>query len=150
MSSHKIKFKLLLAFGALVLFASPARAELYKWVDAAGKTHYSDTKPDAAPAGTKELKVSEGPAPSTSMPDWKRKEAEFKRRQAARDWAQQYARNAPSYPQRQSGGVTVENDSARCSLARDVLSGAVRHTNGAVTDSKDIQVAQRDVAKFCG
>ena len=151
MSAKKTKLKLLLAFAALLHVSSLAHAELYKWVDAAGRTHYSDNKGDVPNGRAKELKVAAPPEPSQGTPDWMRREEEFKRRQAAeRLRAQHSARYDAQFPQRQSGGgVTPENDSARCGLARDVLSGAVTHTNGATTDTRDVQVAQRDIVRFC-
>ncbi len=43
----------------------------------------------------------------------------------------------------------VDTDKAKCELARDVTSGAVRHVNGAVTDANDRQIAERDIQTFC-
>ena len=151
MPVKKTKLKLLLAFAALLHVSSLAQAELYKWVDAAGRTHYSDKKANAGASEAKELKVAAAPQPSAGSPDWKRQEEEFKRRQVVgRAKARQDARYEAQFQSpRLNGRVAPENDSARCQLARDVVSGAVEHTNGAVTDGKDIQVAQRDIAKFC-
>jgi hypothetical protein len=135
----------LLALAALAI-APLAHAELYKYVDAAGRTHYTDNKAEAAQGGAKELKVAPPPAQAAGTPDWKRQEEAFKRRQAE---ARLRERETTTYAPRQQGRVTPENDAARCQLARDVVSGAVEHTNGAVTDGKDIQVARRDIEKFC-
>jgi len=46
---------------ALLLAALPASAVLYKWVDQAGKVHYSDQPP---PDGAKKSGVINAPAPS--------------------------------------------------------------------------------------
>jgi len=60
----------------------PAAAQVYKWVDEKGVTHYGER----APQGTKAKEVEQrlanpGPASGTAAPqDWKEKEAEFKRR----------------------------------------------------------------------
>lgn len=142
---------LFLAFAVLAQFPSLAHAELYKWVDAAGRTHYSDNKADAPQGGAKELKVGAAPAPPAGTPDWKRQEEAFKRRQsAAKLKARHDALFDAQYGYRRTNtGVTPDNDATRCQLARDVVSGAVEHTNGALTDGKDMQVARRDIAKFC-
>jgi hypothetical protein len=67
----------------------PALAQVYKWVDANGVTHYSEKPPetgkarevplhDAAPAGS-------GTQANAGDPAWKDKERAYKQRQAARD-----------------------------------------------------------------
>lgn len=40
---------LLYFFSLLVALTAPAQAEVFKWTDASGKTHYSDTPPPANP-----------------------------------------------------------------------------------------------------
>jgi len=41
-----------------ILCASPLHAEMYKWVDEAGKTHFSDSKPRSVSAEPLELKIN--------------------------------------------------------------------------------------------
>ena len=64
----------------LVIAASamPAVAQVYKWVDEKGVTHYSETPPPDKKAS----KVDTGPAnaPVAPTPDWKQKELESKQR----------------------------------------------------------------------
>ncbi|MES2017106.1 MAG: glutaredoxin family protein [Pseudomonadota bacterium] len=48
---------------ALLLCAASASAQLYKWVDASGKTHFSDTPP---PETAKQAKVNSAPVGSVS------------------------------------------------------------------------------------
>jgi hypothetical protein len=52
-------------------------------------------------------------------------------------------------PKSLSGGKSDETDASRCNLARDVISGAVRHRNGAPTDKNDREVAENDIRAFC-
>jgi hypothetical protein len=52
-------------------------------------------------------------------------------------------------PKSLSGGRSDDSDGSRCNLARDVLSGAVRHTNGAPTDKYDREIAENDVRAYC-
>ena len=47
-------FRFVLLSLAAVLLAAPATAQVYKWVDAAGKVHYGDEPPSTA-RGTKEV-----------------------------------------------------------------------------------------------
>jgi Domain of unknown function (DUF4124) len=69
---------------ALVLFSLSANADIYKWVDANGKIHYSNTPPPNV-KGTK-VKVDD---PAPAQPDsaaataahWKQKDEEFRKRQ---------------------------------------------------------------------
>lgn len=54
---------------AFVLMASPAIAQVYKWTDPSGKTHYGDRPPDDAKKQEVKIRVQsyEGPAEVT---DW--------------------------------------------------------------------------------
>ncbi|WP_178372470.1 DUF4124 domain-containing protein [Massilia sp. CF038] len=138
----------------LAAFASPAHAELYKWVDANGKIHYSD-RADAGKAKVDTLVTgpkSAPPAAISATPDWQQQEAASRKRReqeqadAAKARAQAPARSRPHEGYRNG---KPETDDSRCRLARDVLSGAARHSGGAPTDRNDIEVAQRDVQAFC-
>ncbi|MES2114442.1 MAG: glutaredoxin family protein [Pseudomonadota bacterium] len=52
----------------LLLGAGPAGAQVYKWVDGKGVTHYSDTPPPTAPAGTKVEIKSFDTGPQAELP----------------------------------------------------------------------------------
>ncbi len=52
----------------LLLGAGPAGAQVYKWVDGKGVTHYSDTPPPAAPAGTRVEIKSFDTGPQAELP----------------------------------------------------------------------------------
>jgi uncharacterized protein DUF4124 len=133
-----------------MLVASSSRAQIYKWVDANGKTHYSEKKEDAGNAKTEELKLKSQPTSpqnaSRSEQYWREQERQFQERQAAR---RAFRRPVAKGPRSLSGGKENGTDASRCALARDVLSGAVKHKNGAPTDSYDRQVAENDVRTFC-
>ena len=65
--SRSIRQKLLLAASlcvAAALLQSPAQGEIYKWTDAAGEIHYSQTPP---PQGIKTEKI-QGAAPPPEAP----------------------------------------------------------------------------------
>lgn len=68
----------------ILLLALPAlsHAQLYRWVDAQGQVHYSDSPP---PPGAKDTRTVEKPAPSAGQPgkSWQEKDMEFRQRRAA-------------------------------------------------------------------
>ena len=80
--------KKLLALTSLIfstaLFATPAAAEMYRWVDAQGKVHYSDQAPTQSPKSSKTLNISSQPAAATpeTSKSWQEKEMDYKKRQA--------------------------------------------------------------------
>ena len=80
--------KKLLAFTALIFYtllsAAPVGAEMYRWVDAQGKIHYSDQAPTQSPKSTKTLNIPNQPATpaAESNKSWQEKELDYKKRQA--------------------------------------------------------------------
>jgi len=136
------------ALGLLcALLAADGQAQVYKWVDAAGKVHYGDRPPDTGSAKFEQIKTP-APAASGRTPTWQEREAEYKRRKAQpKPWTPPQFRSTS--PSKSYYGNGVETDSSRCTLARDVLSGAARHSNGKPTDQNDRDIAQRDVGSFC-
>lgn len=145
------RFPSLAAGLLLITVTAAAHAELYKWVDAQGKTHYSDKADGAGKAAVKELRVDQAPAPGKAggTPDWKKQEEQYRQRQdklaAARP-----ERGSSAYARHEGyRSGKVETDDNRCRLARDILSGAARHSGGAPTDANDREVATRDVQSFC-
>ena len=74
---------------ATLLLATGASAQIYKWVDEKGRTHYEERPPEGQ---EKDAKKMTAPTPSTDAKpatpqDWKQKEIEFKQRQQLRDQA---------------------------------------------------------------
>ncbi|HET7774962.1 MAG TPA: DUF4124 domain-containing protein, partial [Azospira sp.] len=130
-------------------------AQLYKWTDADGNTHYADHSgtTDKGKAVTLKSSGTEATTPpaGNTAPTWAEKYQQFKERQNL-----QNANGAGAPPQRvkppkslSGGRVDDGSDASRCNLAKDVLSGAVRHRNGAPTDAYDRQTAENDVRAFC-
>lgn len=74
--------------GALLLATGGASAQIYKWVDEKGQTHYEERPPDG---GNKDAKKITAPPSRDAKPaaaqDWKQKEIEFRQRQQQRDQA---------------------------------------------------------------
>lgn len=129
-------------------------AEIYKWVDEQGVTHYSADKSEAEKAKSIELKIAvppssalSGSAPPSPSHD---RERPFKPGQAPSLNQKPFVPPVFERPESLSDGKSDGTDAGNCNLARDVLSGAVKHRNGASIDSYDRQVAEDDVHRFCG
>lgn len=84
----------------VALCAAPAAAQMYKWVDEKGVTHYSE-KP---PPGRKAQQMQSAPAapsapaasPAEAASTWSDKERDFKRRSIERDQDEQKKRKKES------------------------------------------------------
>jgi hypothetical protein len=63
----------------------PAFAQVYKWVDEKGVTHYGERPPLGRKADAVEQRLANpAPAPEKALqPDWKEKEIEFRKRRIA-------------------------------------------------------------------
>ena len=142
----------------LGLFATQAaHAEIYKWVDEKGRTHYSETKPDPGKTKAVDVKIarpsSSQPAPAqapeaAAKPSWQEQERQLKQRQAEEAIAKA-SRRPEGPPRAVTNGRSDGTDAGRCALAKDILNGALRHGNGAPLDQNDIDVAKSDVRQFC-
>jgi len=135
---------------ATLLVASGSRAEVFKWVDENGQTHYSENKAAAGKARAEPLKGHAQPPSAEANGAG----AQYPRKVDSlmgdgRTPQRKTPASVPSRPKPLSNGRDDGTDASRCALARDVLSGAVRHTNGKPTDDYDRQVAENDVRTFC-
>lgn len=137
----------------LLLASSTSHAEIYKWVDAKGRTHYSERKEDAGKAKTVDVKVmtqpTSAPAANSAPQNRLERERQLYFRQAQKSNERAYEPPAAATPKSLSGGISDETDASRCNLARDVISGAVRHPNGAPTDGYDRKIAENDIRAYC-
>jgi hypothetical protein len=126
-------------------------ADIYKWVDQNGRTHYSQTQETGAVAKVMGVKASSAaPQTATSTPASvsdplaPRNRLELQSKSATANGA------APTRgPRSLSGGRIDESTSGKCNLARDVLSGEVRRVNGTPFDAYDREVAANDIRSFC-
>ena len=101
-----------LCWMATLLLAVGAQAQIYKWVDEKGQTHYEERPPEGkAPQDAKKMTA---PAASKDAPkaagggDWKQKDIEFKQRQQARQQAD--ALEDRKRAQREKACVTARED----------------------------------------
>ena len=141
-----------LAMLAAALLASSVQAQVFKWVDENGKTHYGEKPPPGVKAT--EIGVPASPA-SSSAPEtsqqWKEKEIEFRQRSQEREQKEKAA---------QREGLERKQ---RCSYARSRLSlygspGSIyeQDDQGKRTYLKEedrgrvIASWQKEVDKHCG
>jgi hypothetical protein len=148
-------FKTVLLAGSLSLglIATASHAEIYKWVDANGRTHFSERKDDAGKAQAVDVKAAPQPAATsanTSSPEyWQEQERQFRQRQIQNQSEKQQETTATKPPKSLSGGREDGTDASRCNLAKDILSGAVKHSSGKPIDQYDREVAENDVRRYC-
>jgi hypothetical protein len=132
---------------SLLFVPGIANAQIYKWVDASGQTHYSEKKEDADKAQALALKIKSEPKSTQEadplMQNLRAQERQSKQRREQNKVERTPSSPAPSKAESRSGGYSD------CQLARDVLSGAVKHRNGAPTDAYDREVAENDVRTYC-
>lgn len=153
MKKSNIKCPLSTICMLLLLAASSAQAQIYKWVDANGQTHYSEKKEEAGKAKTAEIKLREesaaAPAKQNAVPDWQEQEKQFKLRQSQSQSARPND-GAPANPVR---GAALpkdrESDQYKCTLANAIIDGTAKHRNGVRTDNNDLDTAKSDARLFC-
>ena len=139
----------------VVLFLPTAgMAEIYKWVDESGKTHFSERKDQAGRAKPLGLKAPTGsestPTDKSLAQYWQEQETRFRQRQAQKSAEAMVPKPIPAArPRSVTGGHSDDTDASRCALARDVLSGALAHPNGEPIDNYDLETAQNDVRAYC-
>lgn len=127
-----------------------AHAEIYKWVDANGKVHYSEKKDEAGKAKVEEVKVNAGEGRPSAVLSWQEQEVEFRKRQMEKQAKQ--AREPVAKPKEASPfvpGNQPETNESRCALAKGILSGKVIHGGNIKTDANDRAIAERDVSTYC-
>jgi hypothetical protein len=105
-------FNTLLKVLALWALLIPASAQVYKWVDENGRTHYGERPPQNAKAREVEQRLaSPGPAAGTANPsNWKEKDLEFRGRRIQAEQAET--------KQKQQEAAEIQ----ACNQARDSLS----------------------------
>jgi hypothetical protein len=144
------------AIACLLACALPAAADMYKWVDEKGVTHYSESPPPEGQAAKKlELPTT---APSAARPespeDWKTRELEFRQRRLKKERAEE--------AEKQKSEHDAANVKERCERARnklDILQGGHgiyhldEHGNRVFMDDNQRETEilrwRADVKKYC-
>ena len=73
---------------SLVLLPLAAAAQMYKWVDEKGVTHYSETPPPDGKGAKVDIKPS-GPATQPPATDWKQKELDTRQQRIQKEQQEQ-------------------------------------------------------------
>ncbi|UUZ53081.1 DUF4124 domain-containing protein [Massilia sp. H-1] len=138
----------------LLSVTGTAHAQLYKWVDAQGKTHYSNKADAAGNAKVKELQVDTAPTATPSQirqhPGLEKTGRGVPQAPGGRQLGAHTERSVEPFtsgrlPQRQGrNGRQPLPPGARHPERRRAW-----HSGGAPTDSNDREIAQRDVGAFC-
>ena len=148
MKNSKINHRILSGCLLLMLFTPTCYAEIFKWVDSNGRTHYSENEKEAGAAKAEKIKVV-SPASSASVPpaqSWSEQVKQLEKRQLEKPKPTVVVKQKPKAL---SDGTSDGTDASRCRLARDVISGAVVHPNGAPTDQYDRDTAQNEIRSYC-
>jgi len=128
-----------LIIGCLGL-AFSVNAEIYMWVDEHGKTHFSDRKPGA----DKDIKpVTISPAINT-IPSIPTSDIQIEA-----NVEQEKSKSKPQRTANRRAKDEPETDEYRCALAQAIVNKKVRLSNGNPTDKHTLEVAKRDIRKFC-
>lgn len=67
---------------ALCVITLPAYAQVYKWIDAKGRTQYGDTLPESARIKAEVITATPGPSSNLHTHSWEEKDREFRRRKS--------------------------------------------------------------------
>jgi hypothetical protein len=139
---------------ALLFSCGTAHAEIYKWVDEQGRTHYSQSKADAERAkGTQVHIRKQAPTDVESRDYWDYVTDKSKQKRRTETSAADREPREP--PDVADTPVTAKkrydgtDDAARCEYARDVLSGKLRLANGERMDEHWLKTAEADIVRFC-
>jgi hypothetical protein len=139
---------------ALLLSCTAAHAEIYKWVDEQGRTHYSQNKADAEHAKGTQINIrKQAPAQVESRDYWDYVTDKSKQKRRTETSAAQPAPGEPpdaaDTPAAAKKRYEGTDDAARCEYALDILNGKLRLVSGMPLDSHDRKLAAADVARFC-
>ena len=110
-------FSALLKIGCLWLLLLPAYAQVYKWVDEKGVTHYGQRAPQGSKAKEVDDKLANpagAKSGSAKEPSWQDQESEFQGRRIKAEQAAQ----AEAKKQAQEANLRIACNEARDSLAR--------------------------------
>ena len=147
----------LMGWSAQLALPSIGWAEVYKWTDESGQVHYGEKKASTSKAGAKPLIINDR-KPSAAEVEaarrhWQLQDQMVNERQAGQDRQpdrrQTVSSNGPAEKSSRSGGKEDGTDASRCNLARDILDGSLRHSNGKPIDKYDLDTARGDVRPFC-
>lgn len=126
-------FRALLRFFALLLVAATAFAQVYKWVDDKGVTHYGERPPQSSkPQEVLNKLASPLPAAARANEDWQGKERGFRQRSIQTDAADEQKRQETARRQEQ------------CNQQRDLLARLKQNNRTYTLDAKGERIYMKD------
>ncbi|MFT6986913.1 MAG: hypothetical protein ACJAT7_002763 [Psychromonas sp.] len=127
---------------AFLVFSSSGYAEIYKWTDADGQIHYSDKNVNAGNSESQKIEVeaSQNLMPKLASP---KSNSKVKKQDPLERVTEMQKQESMFFLAKEN----TANDP--CTLARKILSGDVKLQNGLPTGKHEIEVAKRDIIKFC-
>jgi hypothetical protein len=129
-----------IAVFGVALSAAPAWAQVYKWVDEQGRTHYGEKPPASKGAPVNLRDATGGPRPDAGQDDLQRQEREFQQRQ--RDRVDSEER------QRLQGASRSSSENVRnCRLARNDVAIMDRFSTSYTFDQR--AEARHRVSRYC-
>ena len=148
---HRVLYAPLWACLPVLFFACGAtHAEIYKWVDEQGRTHYSHNKADAERAKGSQVPIrKQAPANAEAPNYWDYVTDKSKQQQRAKAAAADPEPEDPPTPATTRKRYDGIDDAARCEYALDVLSGKLRLANGEAMDEHERKTAKDDIARYC-
>jgi hypothetical protein len=78
-----------IVFLACLLIPIAAAAQMYKWIDEKGVTHYSETPPPDGKAAKVDIRPATGASSTSAGGDWKQKELDSKQQRIQKDQNEQ-------------------------------------------------------------
>ena len=140
---------------ALLFSCAAAHAEIYKWVDEQGRTHYSQNKADAERAKGTQVNIRKQ-APATNVEprsywDYVTDKSKPQRRTEASAAGHEPGGPSDTVDTPVAGEKRYDgtDDAARCDYARDVLNGRLKLANGEAMDEHERKTAEADIARYC-
>jgi hypothetical protein len=132
---------------ALLSTATPAQAEVYKWVDAQGRTHYTN-KAEAAQDQSSTVKIAPNtPSQATQRSYWDYVTGKAQKTYQLKEQSNSpVADEEPAPVKKQYDGI---DDAAKCDYARDVLNGKLKLRNGEATGDYERKTAEDDMRRYC-
>ena len=147
-----MKLRWMVVLSALALSAAlPAHAQMYKWVDSAGRVQYSDNPPAGVNAEPVKSRVSSVQSATPSQPESAAdKEQAFRKRQAEaegaakkQDQRQQESREACTSARSRLAGLEAGGRQVRFDPSGE------RHYLDDQQIAQEKTQAQQDAAKYC-
>ncbi len=132
-------FRALVHFFALMAIAASASAQVYKWVDEKGVTHYGERPPQGKKASEVPNKLgTPGPGAASPAEDWQQKDRAFRQRKIQADTADEKQKQDAARRQEQ------------CNQQRDLLARLKQSGRSYTLNEKGERVymndAERDAA----